>query len=60
MGEKTPGKGPGCFKYAKFLIFDETLQPQKFVPGMCKIAHNLLNDLIPNEINMTQHFAWDC
>ena len=53
MGKKTPGKGPGCFKYAKFLIFDETLQPQKFVPGMCKIAHNLLNDLIPNEINMT-------
>ena len=46
MGEKTPGKGPGCFKYAKFLIFDETLQPQKFVPGMCKIAHNLtLNEL---------------
>ena len=41
MGKKTPGKGPGCFKYAKFLIFDDTLQPQKFVPGMCKIAHNL-------------------
>ena len=33
MGVKTPGEGPGCFKYAKFFIFDETLQPQKFVPG---------------------------
>ena len=41
MVKKTPGKGPGCFKYAKFLIFEETLQPQNFVPGMCKIAHNL-------------------
>jgi len=33
MGEKTPGKGPGCFKYAKFLIFDDTLKPQKICSG---------------------------
>ena len=47
MVKKTPGKCPGVFKYPKFLILDDTLKPKKFVPDMCKIAHNLtLNGVV--------------